>query len=65
MKSVVFCCMAIILELAEPLLSTEAAPECQDILQAGPAELSAAALSKRLKELESEGVGRKSKKHLT
>lgn len=62
LKSVVFACMIVVLELAPPLLSTETASECQAILQAGPAELSGTTLSKKLKELEQEGIGKGSKR---
>ena len=54
LKTVLLTCTIVLLELAAPLLLTETAPECQGILQAGPAELSATSLSKRLKELESD-----------
>ena len=57
MRTVVFACMCVLIELADPLLSTTSASECQAILQGGPAEMRASVLTKKLKEIESEGIG--------
>eukprot|EP01043_Picozoa_sp_COSAG02_P032966 COSAG02_NODE_2225_length_9457_cov_5.020945_4_plen_509_part_00 len=61
LKAVLFACTIVLQELSVPLLETQTASECQAILQTSPAELSATTLSKRLKELEAEGIGHRAK----
>ena len=52
LKAVVYFCVAVLLELREPLLQTTAAAESQDILQSWPAELTTAQVSKRMKSVD-------------
>ena len=52
LKAVVYFCVAVLLELREPLLKTKAAAESQDILQSWPAELTTAQIAKRMKSVD-------------
>ena len=52
LKAVVYFCVAVLLELREPLVQTTAAAESQDILQSWPAELTTAQIAKRMKSVD-------------